>query len=346
MHPPMKKRILYIALFIIVIIIISVWLVFGAATSFEQKSKYIFVREGNSEEQVMKQLDTGNIVRFPGVFNVVASQTNVWQRLKPGRFEVKKGESIFDMVRKLRNNTQPPVRFTINKIRTKEDLAKMIGKNFSTDSATAIHFFESNDSLLPLETDTNTIFSLIISDTYFFKWTTPVKNILTKLKAESDAFWNRNNRTQKAQEQGLTPLQVYILASIIEEETNKTDDKGNIASVYINRLNNGMPLQADPTIKYALRDFSIKRIYYGYLNIESPYNTYRNKGLPPGPVCTPSQTTIDAVLNAPKTDYLYFVAKSDFSGYHHFSNNYAEHEQYAKLYQKALDSLLAKKQNP
>jgi UPF0755 protein len=342
----MKKRIKYIALFILLIIIIGVWLVFGAATSFEEKNKYIFVREGSAQEQVMKQLDTGNIVRFPAVFKLAASQANVWQRLRPGRFEVKKGESILSIVRKLRNNTQSPVRFTINKIRTKEDLAKMIGKNFSTDSATAIHFLETNDSLLQLDADTNTLFSLIVPDTYFFKWTTSLKNILVKLKAESDDFWNRNNRIEKAREQGLTPLQVYILASIIEEETNKDNDKGNISSVYINRLNKGMKLQADPTVKYALRDFSLKRIYTAYTFMQSPYNTYANIGLPPGPICTPSQATIDAVLNAPKTDYLYFVAKSDFSGYHHFSNNYAEHEQYAKLYQKALDSLLAKKQNP
>jgi UPF0755 protein len=294
----------------------------------------------------MKQLDTGNIFRFPSVFNMVASRSDVWQRLKPGRFEVKKGESVFDVVRKLRNNMQSPVKFTINKIRTKEDLAKMIGKNFSSDSANAIHFFDSNDSMPEIGVDTNTLFTIIIPDTYFFNWTTPVKNILVRLKAESDDFWNRKDRTQKAQEQGLTPLQVYILASIIEEETNKNDDKGNIASVYINRLNKGMPLQADPTVKYALRDFGLKRIYTSYTLKQSPYNTYINRGLPPGPICTPSQATIDAVLNAPKTDYLYFVAKSDFSGYHHFSNNYAEHEQYAKLYQKALDSLLAKKQNP
>lgn len=327
-------------------VLIGVWLVFGSATAFEGKSKYIFVREGDVKEQVMQQLDTGKIVHFPGIFSVLASQSNVWQKLKPGRFEVKKGESIFNIVRTLRNNTQSPVRLTINKIRTKEDLAKLIGKNFYADSSSTIHFFENNDSLLELNVDSNTLFSLVIPNTYFFNWTTSVKNILSKLKAESENFWKNDNREQKAQEQGLTPLQVYILASIIEEETNKNDDKGNIASVYINRLSKGMPLQADPTIKYALRDFSIKRIYYTYLNVESPYNTYRNKGLPPGPVCTPSQSTIDAVLNAPKTDYLYFVAKSDFSGYHHFSNNYAEHEQYAKLYQKALDSLLAKKQNP
>ncbi|MGN6619393.1 MAG: endolytic transglycosylase MltG, partial [Ilyomonas sp.] len=154
-------------------------------------------------------------------------------------------------------------------------------------------------------------------------------------------FWEKNNRLEKAKALGFTPQQVYTLASIVEEETNKDDEKGDIASVYINRYNKGMPLGADPTIKFALKDFALKRILYGHLNVNSPYNTYRNKGLPPGPICTPQKVTIDAVLDAPKTNYLFFVARSDFSGYHHFSDNYAEHQQYARLYQKALDEWMA-----
>ncbi len=324
---------------------ICAWLIFASATSFEKRSKYLFIRDGkNAREQIEEQLDTNNIIRSKLVFDLVASQADVWVRLKPGRFEIKKGESIYQIVRTLRNNIQSPVKFTINKLRTKEDLARQIGKNFSTDSATAIRFFENNDSLLQLRVDTNTLFTLVIPDTYLIYWNIPIKNILTRLKTESQNFWDNNARLQKANEQGLTPAQVYIIASIIEEETNKNDEKGNIASVYINRLNKGMPLGADPTIKYALRNFSLKRILYGHLKAESPYNTYRYKGLPPGPVCTPSKKSIDAVLNAPKTDYLFFVAKSDFSGYHHFSNNYAEHQQYAKEYQRALDALIIKKQ--
>jgi UPF0755 protein len=341
----MKKILRYTLLLFIVSIIIGAWLVFADATTFTEKGKYIFIRDGNIKEQVLTQLDTGNIIRFPAVFKLVAEQSKVWENLKPGRFEVKKGESIFNLVRALRNNTQSPVRLTINKLRLREDLARQIGKNFSIDSAKTIQFLTNIDSLLQLGVDSNTLFSIIIPDTYFIKWNTSLKNILNRFKDESEKFWNKNDRLHKAEKQGLTPLQVYILASIVEEETNKHEEKGNIASVYVNRLNKGMLLGADPTIKYALRNFSIARIYYGYLNIESPYNTYRYKGLPPGPVCTPSQATIDAVLDMPKTDYLFFVAKSDFSGYHHFSNNFAEHEQYAKQYQKALDSLIVKKQN-
>jgi UPF0755 protein len=146
----------------------------------------------------------------------------------------------------------------------------------------------------------------------------------------------QEDRLKKAAALNLTPLQVYTLASIVEEETNEQCDRVLIASVYLNRLRIGMPLQACPTIKYALRDFSITRIYEKYLTVNSSFNTYQRTGLPPGPICTPAAATIDLVLNAPATQYLYFVAKSDFSGFHHFSSSYSEHQYYARLYQKAL----------
>jgi UPF0755 protein len=186
--------------------------------------------------------------------------------------------------------------------------------------------------------------TLIIPDTYILNWNTSVKKILQRLSKEKDKFWHEDNRLTKANNLGFTPKQVYTLASIVEEETNKNDEKGNIASVYINRYKKGMPLGADPTIKFALKDFGLKRILYGHLQVTSPYNTYKNTGLPPGPICTPSEKTIDAVLDAPTTNYLFFVARSDFSGYHHFSSSYAEHEQYAKQYQQALNERVAAQQ--
>jgi UPF0755 protein len=342
----MKKKLFYILAAIVLMALIAAWLLFGSATAFNEKSKYLFIRTGQDiQQQVETQIDTGHIIWFPAVFKLVADQAGVWETLKPGRFEIKKGTSVFNMVRMLRNNVQSPVKLIINKLRTKENFARLLGKNFSFDSSSAIHFFTNNDSLLQLGTDTNTLFTLVIPDTYFFYWNTQPASLMQKLKEGEEKFWNVNNRLQLAQEQGLTPRQVYTIASIVEEETNKDDEKGTVASVYINRMNKGMPLGADPTVKYALRDFAIKRIYYKHLAVESPYNTYRYKGLPPGPICTPSKATIDAVLNAPKTDYLFFVAKSDFSGYHHFSNNFAEHDRYAKEYQRALDSLIKSKLN-
>ena len=148
----------------------------------------------------------------------------------------------------------------------------------------------NNDSLKQFAADTNTVMSLLIPDTYQLKWNLSLNDIMNRLKTESDKYWQQNNRIEKAKQHGLTPLQAYTIASIVEEETNKESDKGKIASVYINRLDKGMPLAADPTIKYALRDFSLKRILFGHLSVASSYNTYRNKGLPPGPICTPSKT--------------------------------------------------------
>ncbi|WP_171607647.1 endolytic transglycosylase MltG [Limnovirga soli] len=340
----MKKIFLYIFVVLVFAGSWAAWLVFGPATSFESKSKFLFIRpDKDVKTQVLDQMDNG-LINHSVVFDWLAANASVWEKVKPGRFEIKKDENLFNIVRMLRNNTQSPVRLIINKWRVKEDFARQIARNFDIDSATAMQYFLSNDSLKTFNVDTNTLFTLIIPDTYFIKWNSTLPDIIGKLQSENDKFWQNDNRLQRAADAGLTPQQVYTIASIIEEETNKNDEKGNVASVYINRWHKGMALGADPTIKYALRDFSIKRILYGHLKVESPYNTYRNKGLPPGPVCTPSKITIDAVLDAPRTDYLFFVAKSDFSGYHHFSTNYAEHEQYAKAYQHALDEWMARKQ--
>lgn len=339
----MKKILGFFALIILIFIIVALWMVFAPATKFDNASQYVYVGDSPSaQEQIMYQLDTGNIIRSTSIFNFLARRANAWQHVKPGRFEIKKGESIFSFMRTLRNNHQSAVRLTIKKLRVAEDLARIIGKNFSTDSANTLQFLTNNDSLSKLNVDTNTLMTLIIPDTYFLNWNTSVKNILQRLQNEQQKFWEKDNREQKAAALNLSPTQVYILASIIEEETNKNDEKGNIASVYMNRLNKGMPLQADPTIKFALKNFAAKRIYYNNLSASSPYNTYVNKGLPPGPICTPQPVTIDAVLNAPHTDYIFFVAKSDFSGYHQFTNNFADHEKYAKLYQQALNEWLHK----
>ena len=341
----MKKVIVTIVAVFVVAALYIAWITFGSATTFSSKQKYLYLYDNRSvKEQTLQQLKDSNYISNVWWFATLANRFTVWERLKAGRFEIKKGESILDMVRMLRNNKQSPVRLVINKLRTATDFAKLIGRNFSTDSVHALLYFTSNDSLQRLGVDTNTLMTLVIPDTYVIYWNTSLSKIMQRLEDERDRFWTENNRLQKADAEGLTPLQIVTIASIVEEETNKNDEKGNVASVYINRYRKGQPLGADPTIKFALKDFGLKRILYGNLNVVSPYNTYRNKGLPPGPICTPSVKTIDAVLNAPRTDYLFFVAKSDFSGYHHFSTNYAEHQQYAKLYQQALDSLIKSRQ--
>jgi len=329
----MKRLLKIILALAIIIVAIIAWFVFGSATSFSDKRKFLYIHEGsNNKDSVLAILKRDDIISNLGTFSFIADRLDMWKRLKPGKFEIQNGQSALAIVRKLRNNQQSPVNLVINKIRTKEDLAKMIGKQFATDSATTAAFLTSNDSLKRFGVDTNTVMTLVIPNTYTYYWNTPVRKILTKLSEEKEKFWRKNNRLQKASNSGLTAEQIYTLASIVEEETNKHDEKGQVASVYINRLNSGMPLGADPTIKFALKDFGLKRIYHKHLEVVSPYNTYRNQGLPPGPICTPSSTTIDKVLEAPKTGYYFFVAKIDGSGYHHFSTTFEEHKKYASQY--------------
>lgn len=340
----MKRKIGWGVLIILLVSGVSTWLVFGSNTSFSEAQRYFIVEPGKTNKAaILATLKDNGIVSQTLGLSILGTISTVWPKIKPGKYEVKKGQSAFSIARMLRNGKQAELKLVINKLRTKADLAKLIGKQFNTDSIKVMQFLQSNDSLQQLGTDTIQLFTTIIPDTYIFYWNTPLIKILKKLKNNSDLFWQKSNRLSKATAKGLSRNEAYTLASIVEEETNSDTDKYKIASVYLNRLEKGMPLQACPTIKYAMQDFTITRIYEKYLTNPSPYNTYRKKGLPPGPICTPSPKTIDIVLEAPETDYLFFVAKSDFSGYHHFSNNYATHDKYAKEYQKQLDIYMANK---
>ncbi|MCK9403588.1 MAG: endolytic transglycosylase MltG [Chitinophagaceae bacterium] len=340
----MNKILSRLILFLFFLALVFYWLFLSSATSFEGKSAFIIIAENKKDKtSILHELKAKGIIGDTFTFSFLATGMGVWDKVKPGKYEIKKGQSLLTISRILKNGRLAEIKLVINRLRTKEDLAKLIGKNFSTDSTAVMKYLSSNDSLKGLGVDTNRLFTLIIPDTYAFYWNTPLRKILRKLADTKNTFWQNQGRLEKAKAIKLSPEEVYTLASIVEEETNYDSDKIKIASVYINRLNKSMPLQACPTIKFAMRDFSITRIYEKYLFNPSPYNTYRKTGLPPGPICTPAAKTIDLVLNAPRTDYLFFVAKSDFSGYHHFSNSYTEHNKYAQEYQKVLDIYMTKK---
>jgi UPF0755 protein len=346
-----KKFIILTVFFLVGLAAALAYAVFGSGTGFEEKSKYVFIYpDKTSKADVLATLNSNEIIKGEKLFSFVANRLNMWAKLKPGRYEIKKGTSVLNMVRMFRNNNQSVVKLVINKLRTKEDLAKLVGKNLSVDSARFMTFINSKENLLAagfedaVLLDSNTFMAAVIPDTYQFYWLNSPENIVTKLFKNYQRFWSADKRLIKGGQAGFTPVEITTIASIVEEETNKNDEKGNVASVYMNRLAKGMNLGADPTVKFALKDFALTRIYYKHLSVASPYNTYRNKGLPPGPICTPSKISIDAVLNAPKTDYIFFVAKSDFSGYHHFSSNFAEHDRYAKIYQQALTEWMERKQ--
>lgn len=244
---------------------------------------------------------------------------------------------MYQLVRMLRSGKQAPVKVVITKERTKEAFAGKFGKRFDVtfDSLAMINFLNNNDLLKKYGVDSNTVMAIIMPDTYLANWISTPEKIIDQLFKSYQSYWTEE-RKKKADSLKLTAVQVFTLASIVEEETLNKTDKYKIASTYLNRIRIGMKLQADPTVKFALKDFSIKRVTGTHLKKDSPYNTYMYAGLPPGPICTPSVESIEAVLNAPETEYLYFVASSKFDGSSVFTTNFEDHIKYAKLYQQEL----------
>jgi len=339
------KRKRYIGVILIALIFAAgyiVWVFFGPTVN-EPKNKYFYIYTGSSYQSVKDSLVNNDIVSGTFWFDKISGYLNYDKKVKPGKYKVTEGMSLLNLVRMLRSGNQSPVNLVITKLRTKEDLAGKLSKSFEADSSTVINFLTNNDSLAKYNLDTNTVMTAIIPNTYTLKWNNTPSTVFKRLYNEKEKFWTTKRKAQAAA-LNFTEQQIYTLASIVEEETNATADKGKIASVYINRIRSGMRLAADPTVKFAMKDFGLKRIYHKHLAFQSPYNTYLNAGLPPGPICTPSIKTIDAVLNAPSTNYLFFVAKSDFSGLSNFATTYSEHLKYAKEYQLALDTLMKAKQ--
>ena len=336
-----KKILSFLILIVFIIAVYLAWNIFGPTIKNVDK-KFLYIPTNSTYTQLKDSLKKNDFITNWFIFEKVAKYADYPQNVKPGKYKIKSGMSVYSLVKVLRGGKQEPVNLVITKLRTKEDLAKRISRSFEVDSLQVIRFLNNPDSLSKFGVDTLTVMTDVIPNTYTFLWTTPINDIFTKLDAENKKFWNEE-RLAKAAHLQLTPKQVYIMASIVEEETNKQEDKGKIASVYINRMHKGMRLAADPTVKYAMRDFGLKRIYHKHLAFSSPYNTYLNAGLPPGPICTPSIKTIDAVLDAPETDYLFFVARADFSGFSDFASSYQQHLVYAKAYQQALDLLIKSK---
>jgi UPF0755 protein len=342
----MKKNKKYFGSVVLLLLILagySGWKLLGPTIN-EPDEKYFYVHTGAGYDEVKKNLLEKKIISGAFWFDQVAKWLDYDKMVKPGRYRITNGMSITGLVRMLRSGRQAPVNLVITKLRTKEDLAKKLAANFEPDSITAIRFLNNNDSLEKYGLDSNTVMAAVIPNTYTLKWNNTVGSVFKKLFNEQQSFWTKERRSL-ASSLGLSPTEVYTLASIVEEETNDQEDKGKIASVYMNRMKTGMKLAADPTVKFAMKDFGLKRIYFKHLSFPSPFNTYQVKGLPPGPICTPSIKTIDAVLHAPSTDYLFFVASPDFSGRSNFASSYEEHQKYARAYQVALDSLMKSRGN-
>ena len=337
----MKKFLFIILLIIIIGGLIGAYLGYQAiyapnVTTGEKKYTLLYIPTGADFETVKDSLYARNIIENEMYFEELAKLKNYPQNVKPGRYRIQNNMSSNELINLLRAGKQDPVNVTFNNVRTLDVLAGRVSDKIEADSAAIMELVTDEQFINKYGKNKETILSLFIPDTYEFYWNTDAEGFVNRMAEEYKNYWN-NERTSKAENLKMTPEEVATLASIVEHETYKNDDKPKIAGVYLNRLEIGMPLQADPTLIWALGDFSIKRVLNVHKEIESPYNTYKNRGLPPGPIGIPSKSSIDAVLNYEDHDYLYFVAKADFSGYSDFSKTYDEHLRKARLYQQELN---------
>jgi UPF0755 protein len=300
------------------------------------KDSVILIPAGSSFNDVEKTLQDQKILQNYKAFRWVSKRKDYMKNIKPGRYELKKGMITNVLVNKLRNGQQDAVNVIFNNIRTFPELAGKIASYLEADSISILNEFFRNENSEKFKFTASTFPAMFVPNTYQIYWTTAPSQFVERMSKEYNKFWN-SDRTAKATALGLSKVEVSILASIVQEETNKNDEKPIIAGVYLNRLKRGMLLQACPTVKYAVGDFTLRRITTAMTEIESPYNTYRNSGLPPGPITFPEITSIDAVLNAKQHDFLYFCANDDFSGTNVFSRTLAEHNRKAVKYQNTLN---------
>jgi UPF0755 protein len=297
----------------------------------------IFIHRGSTYNDVKNTLYGQGLIINRKSFEWVSGRKNYPSMVKPGHYIIKPSMSNNDLVNLLRSGVQSPVNVTFNNIRKKEDLAGKVARQIEADSLSLLRCWNDREFLKSLNTSPDKVLMIFIPNTYEFWWTTDAYEFTRRMYKEYDKFWNEE-RKLKARSAKLDIEEVIILASIVDKETQKNDEKPSIAGVYINRLHKDWPLQADPTIVFALGNFELKRVLTVHTKIDSPYNTYLHTGLPPGPICIPSIASIDAVLNYKKHDYMFFCAKADMSGYHSFSRTLAEHNRYARAYQQALNN--------
>ncbi len=300
------------------------------------QTTYLYVPGDSDYAFVKERLTKDSIVSNNRSFDRVAQRKNYPERVLPGRYLVHEGMSNNTLVNLLRSGEQAPIRLTFTNIRTVEELAASLATQIELDESEIFELLTDPATISSTGLTTPDIKLLFIPNTYEVYWNISGQQLVARMQREYNAFWNEQ-RLDRALEIGMTPEEVGILASIVQSETNKQDEMAIIAGVYMNRLERGIPLQADPTVVYALGDFSIHRVLNSHLNIDSPYNTYLYAGLPPGPINLPEPRVLDAVLNYKQHDYLFFAAKADFSGYHVFARTYREHLRNAREYQQALN---------
>ncbi len=340
---PYKRIIFWIVLFLIITVCTLGYLFYQAVYKVnvwtpEGKDMSIYIPTSSNFADVQRILYEKGLIIHRNNFVWWAETKNYPDLIKPGRYIIRNGMNNDQLIGLLRSGNQVPVKVTFNNIRDVYQLAGKVGKQIEADSVTLVNKMRDQATLQSMDLNDSTSSVIYIPDTYELYWNTTADGFVSRMYEEYQRYWN-SERKAKATEMGMTIPEIVTIASIVQKETNKNDEKQLIAGVYINRLEKGWRLQADPTLIYAIGDFTIKRVLTVHLDYDSPYNTYKYGGLPPGPICIPSKSSIDAVLDYKNEGYLYFCAKDDLSGYHAFAKTNRQHNRNAKKYQAALDKM-------
>ncbi len=336
-----KRFLIYFSLLFILFAAAAIYMAYSVVLkpnvwTKDKEDISLYIKNGSDFDDVKQALYSKGLIVNRTYFEWLAKYKKLEESIRPGHYIIQSNMNNNELINLLKRGLQTPVNVTFNNIRTLPDLSQTIAKQLSFDSLALQTLLENKQFLNKYKLTPESVKSIFIPNTYEFYWTASPETFFTKMQAEYKRFWNKD-RLSKAEKMGLTPFEVITLASIVEQETNKNDEKRRVAGVYVNRLNKKWLLQADPTLKYALGDFSIKRVLNVHKEIDSPYNTYKNLGLPPAPICLPSISSIDAVLSYENHDYMFFCAKPDFSGYHVFAKTHLRHVINAKAYQRALN---------
>ena len=316
---------------------------FFTAFSAASETKYVYIDSDDTADSVYHKLKPIAKEHSMAGFKTLMRHASYEEHVRQGRYAIAPGDIVFTVFRRLKNGLQTPVTLTVPSVRTLEKLSTELSKHLLLDSTAILKALKDPKICAQYGCDTATIACLFIPNSYDVYWNITIEGLLKRMDKERKAFWNED-RMAKARRLHLTPEEVITMASIVDEETANNKEKPMIAGMYYKRLTlrtaeypQGMPLQADPTVKFAWKRFALKRIYHNLLQINSPYNTYKNVGLPPGPIRIPSVEGIDAVLNLVQHDYIYMCAKEDFSGTHNFARTYEEHQRNAAKYTQALN---------
>ena len=335
------KHHLYIAILIVLVLLGGIaggriyWLFFSKPFQLSE-TQYIYIDADDNIDSVYYKINIIGKPKSMQGFRMLAEKEDYANHIKTGKYAIKPADNMRYLHRRLVLGYQTPVNITVGSVRSLDRISRNVGKQLMIDSVDIAQLLTDTAYIHSIGYTKETLPALFIPNTYEVYWDMSAKDFIQRMEKENKAFWN-TDRMEKAKAIGLSPIEVATLASIVEEETANNEEKPMVAGLYINRLKRGMLLQADPTIKFSLQDFGLKRILYKHLEVKSPYNTYKNAGLPPGPIRIPSIRGLESVLNHAKHNYLYMCAKEDFSGTHNFAVTSAQHAANARKYQQALN---------